>query len=122
MKPIVLRYYMNSQSKNKSQNSFTSRSLASTIDSFHQLRSSRSEIDISNEEKSQYYFPLNKSDFSSSFNSNADSIDKSTTLRHLSNWDREIIFKRKKFEKNKIFLLKKEKKENSILRKHAKKY
>ena len=113
MKPIVLRYYINNQSKIKSQNS--SRSLGSTVDSFHQLKSSRSEIDISNEEKSQYYFPLNKSDFSSSFNRNADSLDKSTTLRHLSNWDKEILFKRNKFEKNKIFLLKKEKKENSIL-------
>ena len=113
MKPIVLRYHINNQSKIKSQNS--SRSLGSTVDSFHQLKSSRSEIDISNEEKSQYYFPLNKSDFSSSFNRNADSLDKSTTLRHLSNWDKEILFKRNKFEKNKIFLLKKEKKENSIL-------
>ena len=113
MKPIVLRYYINNQSKIKSQNS--SRSLGSTVDSFHQLKSSRSEIDISNEEKSQYYFPLNKSDFSSSFNRNADSLDKSTTLRHLSNWDKEILFKRNKFEKNKIFLLKKEEKENSIL-------
>ena len=113
MKPIVLRYYINNQSKIKSQNS--SRSLGSTVDSFHQLKYSRSEIDISNEEKSQYYFPLNKSDFSSSFNRNADSLDKSTTLRHLSNWDKEILFKRNKFEKNKIFLLKKEKKENSIL-------
>ena len=113
MKPIVLRYYINNQSKIKSQNS--SRSLGSTVDSFHQLKSSRSEIDISSEEKSQYYFPLNKSDFSSSFNRNADSLDKSTTLRHLSNWDKEILFKRNKFEKNKIFLLKKEKKENSIL-------
>ena len=113
MKPIVLRYYINNQSKIKSQNS--SRSLGSTVDSFHQLKSSRSEIDISNEEKSQYYFPLNKSDFSSSFNRNADSLDKSTTLRHLSNWDKEILFKRNKFEKNKIFRLKKEKKENSIL-------
>ena len=113
MKPIVLRYYINNQSKIKSQNS--SRSLGSTVDSFHQLKSSRSEIDISNEEKSQYYFPLNKSDFSSSFNRNADSLDKSTTLRHLSNWDKEILFKRNKFEKNKIFLLKKEKKDNSIL-------
>ena len=113
MKPIVLRYHINNQPKIKSQNS--SRSLGSTVDSFHQLKSSRSEIDISNEEKSQYYFPLNKSDFSSSFNRNADSLDKSTTLRHLSNWDKEILFKRNKFEKNKIFLLKKEKKENSIL-------
>ena len=113
MKPIVLRYHINNQSKIKSQNS--SRSLGSTVDSFHQLKSSRSEIDISNEEKSQYYFPLNKSDFSSSFNRNADSLDKSTTLRHLSNWDKEILFKRNKFEKNKIFLLKKEKKDNSIL-------
>ena len=95
MKPIVLRYYINNQSKIKSQNS--SRSLGSTVDSFHQLKSSRSEIDISNEEKSQYYFPLNKSDFSSSFNRNADSLDKSTTLRHLSNWDKEILFKRNKF-------------------------
>ena len=92
MKPIVLRYHINNQSKIKSQNS--SRSLGSTVDSFHQLKSSRSEIDISNEEKSQYYFPLNKSDFSSSFNRNADSLDKSTTLRHLSNWDKEILFKR----------------------------
>ena len=113
MKPIVLRYYINNQSKIKSQNS--SRSLGSTVDSFHQLKSSRSEIDISNEEKSQYYFPLNKSDFSSSFNRNADSLDKSTTLRHLSNWDKEILFKRNKFEKNKIFLLWKEKKDNSII-------
>ena len=110
IKPLLLR---NTQAKIRTQNSLTSRSCASTVDSFHQLRSSRSEIDLSHEEKSHYYFPLNKSDFSSS---KGDSLDKSATVRHLSNWDKEILFKRSTCVKKKILLLnKEEKKDNSIL-------
>ena len=117
IKPVILRYSLNNLNKIRTQNSLTSRSLGSTIDSFNQLRSSRSEIDLSSEERSHYYFPLNKSDFSSSFISNVDSLDKSSTVRHLSNWDKEILFKRSTCVKKKILLLNKneEKKENTIL-------
>ena len=112
IKPLLIRY---SRAKIRTQNSFTSRSFASTVDSFQQLRSSRSEIDLSNEEKSHYYFPLNKSDFSSNFIIN-DSHDKSATVRHLSNWDKEILFKRSTcVKKKKLLFNKEEKKENSIL-------